>query len=171
MNRRIRTLACSMIIWAVGGHAWAHPGGKDLSDPTLPPLKGFYVTPTDLFATYLGSGLTVELTDVKLKTIGHRANEHYAGGEKHFAFPSFSGMLSVNAGPKRVLGVGGLIDTVAYGKGPGDTTGTFQTELLTLSLSGNIEGVRLRESPTSPSLGQTSITDIGANNSLIVPPE
>ncbi len=41
----------------------------------------------------------------------------------------------------------------------GNTTGTFQTEMLQLDLSGG--GIMVRESPALASLGQTTITDIG----------
>ena len=41
-----------------------------------------------------------------------------------------------------------------------DTTGTFQTEMVAMSLTG-FGGIRVRESPSLPSLGQTRITDIG----------
>ena len=40
------------------------------------------------------------------------------------------------------------------------TTGTFQTEMLQLDLTAPC-GVMIRESPTKPSTGQTTITDIG----------
>ena len=45
----------------------------------------------------------------------------------------------------------------------GNTTGTFDTEMLSLDLVGLIQGVpvRVRESPTLASTGQTTITDIG----------
>ena len=54
----------------------------------------------------------------------------------------------------------GRVQTIAYGKGPGSITGTFQTEMLGMNLIGT-GGVMIRESPSRPSLGQTKITDIG----------
>jgi hypothetical protein len=45
----------------------------------------------------------------------------------------------------------------------GNTTGTFDTEMLAMSLTGvtPLGPLMVRESPTLPSLGSTSITDIG----------
>ena len=54
----------------------------------------------------------------------------------------------------------GRVQTVAYGKGPTDVTGTFVTEMLGMNLVGT-GGVMIRESPTLQSTGQTKITDIG----------
>jgi hypothetical protein len=56
----------------------------------------------------------------------------------------------------------GPTTTKAFGK-VGNTTGTFDTEMLSMSLSGSVGGfdIQIRESPTLPSLGQTVITDLG----------
>jgi hypothetical protein len=53
----------------------------------------------------------------------------------------------------------GRVQTTAYAKGPSSTTGTFQTEMVGMDLQGFSGMVRIRESPTLPSLGQTRITD------------
>ncbi len=52
----------------------------------------------------------------------------------------------------------GPVETIAYGRPPGGL-GTFDTEMLSMTLTGG--GVMIRESPTLPSLGKTSISDIG----------
>ena len=62
--------------------------------------------------------------------------------------------------PSFPMTANGRVQTVAYGKGPTNVTGTFQTEMLGMSLIGT-GGVMIRESPTLQSLGQTKITDIG----------
>ena len=53
------------------------------------------------------------------------------------------------------------MQTVAYNKGPTDTTGTFATEMLGMDLQGFGGMVKIRESPTLPSLGSTRIADNG----------
>jgi hypothetical protein len=53
----------------------------------------------------------------------------------------------------------GPVSTKALNKGPADDTGTYDTEMLSMSLTGG--GVMIRESPTKASTGKTSITDIG----------
>ncbi|MBC8425494.1 hypothetical protein H8E07_15350 [bacterium] len=56
----------------------------------------------------------------------------------------------------------GPVETVVFGR-TGNTTGTFDTEIVSMSLTGNIGGqpVEIRESPTHASPGQTTITDLG----------
>ncbi len=56
----------------------------------------------------------------------------------------------------------GPVQTIMYGKA-GFTTGTFATEIIAMSLSGNIGPmpIQVRESTTIQSLGQTTITDLG----------
>jgi hypothetical protein len=44
------------------------------------------------------------------------------------------------------------------------TTGTFNTEMLSMDLSMMAGQVQVRESPTLPSLGQTTITDLGSGS-------
>ena len=160
MNRRISTLAFSLILWAVGGHAWAHPGGIDTTDPALPPNDGFYKTPTDVFAVYVapGPGLTVRLSDVRLYPHRDQPNTYAFGDEFHDFDADLTGMVSVNASPALPILLEGRVQTLAHSKGPG-STGTFQTEMLAMSLSGN--NVMMRESPTVPSLGITSINPSG----------
>ena len=67
--------------------------------------------------------------------------------------------LSVQNGP---IQANGLTTTIVHGK-IGNTTGAFNTEMLSLNLSGGTlpPGVMIRESPTLPSLGVTSVQDIG----------
>lgn len=63
------------------------------------------------------------------------------------------------AGPMTGLGP---VTTMVFGK-IGNTTGTFDTEMLAMNLSGNslFGPMMIRESPTLQSLGRTTITDIG----------
>jgi hypothetical protein len=58
----------------------------------------------------------------------------------------------------------GMVQTVAYLKGPTDTTGSFDTEMLGMNLVGTFMGnpVMIRESPTRASTGRTSIEDLSA---------
>ena len=67
--------------------------------------------------------------------------------------------MSVFGAPATVSGpVSVMVSNYTSGQ-----TGTFQTEIVSLSLSGSIGGmsVTIRESPTLSSLGQTTITDLG----------
>ena len=57
----------------------------------------------------------------------------------------------------------GPVEIVTRNKGT-DQTGTFQTEILSMSLSGDVGGVSLeiRESPSLASPGQVRVLDIGS---------
>ena len=52
----------------------------------------------------------------------------------------------------------GPMRTVARGKGPGDTTGTFDVEMIQMNLVGGPGPFMIRESPTRASTGKTSIS-------------
>lgn len=68
----------------------------------------------------------------------------------------FDGPIHANGGP-------GSVSTLVQNK-IGNTTGTFQTEMLQLDLSGTVPGLggfMIRESPTRQSTGLTAIADIG----------
>jgi hypothetical protein len=69
--------------------------------------------------------------------------------------------VSLTGGPQPVSGAG-PVQTIVFGK-IGNTTGTFDTEIISMDLSGisALGPFMIRESPTLQSLGQTTITDIG----------
>jgi hypothetical protein len=71
------------------------------------------------------------------------------------------GTLDLGAGPQPVT-LTGPVTTVVRGKG-GATTGSWDTEILSMSLSGDVGGVsiEIRESPSSQSPGKTSVLDNG----------
>ncbi|MCP3982091.1 MAG: hypothetical protein GY716_22525 [bacterium] len=71
------------------------------------------------------------------------------------------GEVDLGGGPQPVT-LSGPVTIVTYGK-TGNTTGTFQTEILSMSLTGDAGGIpiEIRESPSLPSPGQTTITDLG----------
>lgn len=58
--------------------------------------------------------------------------------------------------------VSGPVEVIVRGYSSGQT-GTFQTEIVSMSLTGDVGGtpVELRQSPTLASIGQTTITDVG----------
>jgi hypothetical protein len=83
-------------------------------------------------------------------------------GDETESFDStVEGTFDDGSGPQTVI-LTGPVKTVARGKG-GATTGSWQTEILSMNLSGDVGGVsiEIRESPTSPSPGKTSVADNG----------
>jgi hypothetical protein len=69
--------------------------------------------------------------------------------------------VDIGLGPVPVT-LTGPVDVIVFGK-IAHTTGTFDTEIVSMSLSGDVGGlnVQVRESPTLASLGGTDITDLG----------
>jgi hypothetical protein len=85
--------------------------------------------------------------------------------DEHHEFNStLHAQVSINDSPPQPLEMNGMVQTVAKLKGPTDTTGTFDTEMLSMTLVGTFMGnpVMIRESPSRPSLGRTSIEDLSA---------
>lgn len=161
MNRIICFSLAMLGVLAVGGLALAHPGGGNTPSPNLPPIipEG-YLSPADVHARYSGPALEVILSMPQHQPFAGMPPENFPEGERHHFESQLNAMVSVNGAPAMPISMNGPVDTVAYGKGPGDTTGTFDTEMLSMSLTGG-GGIMVRESPTKASTGKTSITDIG----------
>jgi hypothetical protein len=168
-KRHVFFLVALLSVLALGGQALAHPGGLNTPSPDIPPIivPGVYLSPQDVHAKYSGGGLEIVLQLIEHQPFALLDPTLFECGqpgstmcEEHHHFSSgLDGMVSINGGPDMPIVMNGDVRTVAYGKGPGDTTGTFDTEMLQMNLIGG--GVMIRESPSRPSLGKTSITDIG----------
>lgn len=166
-------LIALLVSAAVCGQALAHaPNGIGLNTPSpdIPPVivPGVYLSPTDVHAKYSGPGLEIVLSLVEHQPFAALPPEYFGpcgqpgvpGCEEHHHFQStLDAQVSINGGPNMPIHMNGPVSTKALNKGPGDTTGTFDTEMLSMSLTGG--GVMIRESPTRASTGKTSIQDIG----------
>ena len=136
------------------------------SDPSLPVVapNGYY-TNANADVRYNGPGFTILLTNV-----GHTAfapvNRTTNGPNEIETFNSHLDASGVSApfGPI-FLTADGLVTTEVFGK-IGNVTGTFQTEMLAMNLSGisPFGSFMIRESPTLASTGQTTITALGGGN-------
>ena len=147
-----------------GGQVWAQ--GIDTPNPDLPP-DGVYLTPDDVHAMYSGPDLLIVLSAIQHRPfVPGMIHDDGAGNEIEDFGSSLQGQGACEGLACDLLGIPavfpvnmtGPVQTLVLGKS-GNTTGTFQTEMVSMSLSGG--GVTVRESPSLPSLGQTSITDIG----------
>jgi hypothetical protein len=102
------------------------------------------------------------LSGVQLQLFGSSTN--YGSGNEidHFT-ANMGGQMSVNGSPNQPTSASGSGDEEEFGKGPANVTGTYNTEMLALNLTGTstFGPYLLRESPTLASTGQTKITDIG----------
>ena len=104
-------------------------------------------------------------------TVGGPADEIETFGsslDAHLKATTVAGGNTLYDGPAHGEGGPGSLNpggvkTIVFGKF-GQTTGTFQTEMLQLDLQGTVPGLgsfMIRESPTLQSTGQVKITDIG----------
>ena len=168
MNRRLcLTLTIALLVFC-SGQAWAHPGGLNTPSPDLPPIivPGVYLSPSDVHAKYSGPALEIVLSMVEHQPYALLDPTLFECGQpgstmcdEHHHFQSqLEAMVSVNNGPLQPIMMLGPVSTVAYGKGPTDTTGTFDTEMLSMSLMGGPGPIMIRESPTKASTGKTSIS-------------
>jgi hypothetical protein len=141
----------------------AQAAGLVTSDPSLPPVGGKYLTPDAVHATYSGPGLLVVLQKPEhVPFAGHTSAT--PGGDEIEDFPStLTGTGTVNGSPPIPINLAGPVQTIVFGK-IGNVTGTFETEMLSMDLTGSTpmgDEIMIRESPTLLSLGVTKITDIG----------
>lgn len=136
--------------------------GIDTNDPVLPPLDGVYRTADQVHAQFNGPGLAVILQKPEHQAILRELNV-IVGLDEHETFSSsLHAEINVNGGPFVPVMASGPVTTSVHNK-VGNTTGTFQTEMLSMSLAGTspFGPFMIRESPTLASLGMTSIADIG----------
>jgi hypothetical protein len=156
---------CAAVVVGISALAEAHPGGANAPSPDLPPIIDGYLSPQDVHAKFSGPALEVVLSMVEHQPYAPIPPSYFCqpgamSCDEHHHFESqLHAMVSINGGPQMPIMMNGPVDTVAHNKGPTDTTGTFDTEMLSMSLTGG--GVMIRESPTRASTGKTSITDIG----------
>jgi hypothetical protein len=163
MNRILCFSIAMLGVLAVGGLAMAHPGGVNAPSPDLPPIVPMneYLSPSDVHARYSGPALEVVLQMVEHQPFAGMPLPPDPAGERHHFESNLQAEVSINGGPFLPITMQGPVDTIAYGRCPTCTTGTWQTEMLAMDLQGGGGMLRIRESPTKPSLGVTSITDIG----------
>ena len=136
--------------------------GVVVNDPRLPPVGGEYRTPAQVHADYAFGGNVFSLSNilhfgfnnVVISNAPPNELEQFDSTVEGDAFfnRSFVGHFATNA----------AVTTLVHNKS-GLTTGTFQTEMLALSLSAltSVGTVMIRESPTLPSLGMTTVSALG----------
>jgi hypothetical protein len=138
--------------------------------PDLPPLGGVYLS-TDVHQIFGGPALEFILSLPQHKVIVDELKLKQGTDQQETFFSTLDANLEVKQNGITVqngpIQANGLATTVVHnrynGLGVEQTTGTFQTEMLSLNLSGGTlpPGVMIRESPTLASLGITTTTDLG----------
>lgn len=160
----------SVLVWSLPASAQI-----DTDDPGLPPLDGVYLNPSNVHVLFSGSALDLILERPEHKAIlvelKDRLPQPGPVGEQEIFFSTLAGGAQVcppgtgsgGCGPAIDFELQGPVETHVFDKDPTDTTGSWDTEMVSMSLSGNVGGnpVLIQESPTLPSTGHTTVTDIG----------
>lgn len=123
---------------------------------------GFYRHAGDHRHFFRGGGLTITLSNLVLR-VNSLTSRTPAGPDERDAFDTtLLGDMSVNGSPTVPASGSGPTLANLVGKW-GNTTGTFDTEMLQLDMNGTSPygPFLIRESPTKQSLGQTTITNLG----------
>jgi hypothetical protein len=131
------------------------------SNPGLPPDTGAYLSPQQVHADYSGPGLAIVLSQVSHQPFANsvKYQDDTATGTETESFDSqATGMVSVNGSPNVPLTLTGPVSVDAFGK-VGNVTGTFNTQMLSMDLTGTVLGnsVQIMLDPANPTFGQTSI--------------
>jgi hypothetical protein len=160
-----RIISAATVLFSLLAFATSVRAQVITSDPSLPVLypTGVYRTPDAIFAQYNGPGLQIVFNNsLELRASGPVSRPSSGSDEIEQFNMQQIGAINVNGGPFSSSSASGPSQWVTHGK-LGNTTGTFNTEMLSLNLSGTspFGPFMIRESPTLPSLGQTAITDIG----------
>jgi hypothetical protein len=168
-------LACAVVALSA---AVAQADGIDTNDPSLPPLgpPAVYLSPDDVHALYGTPFFTALLERPEHYAIACQdpagaggVNRFPSGADEIEEFCSnMQGDSSVDIGNDGYdfedvpITAQGPVRTIVFGK-IGNTTGTFDTEMLAMNLTGVTPAgpFMIRESPTLRSTGRTTITDIG----------
>jgi len=132
---------------------WA--GGIVTGDPTLPP-DGDYVSPHE-FHEYSAAGIILD--NPIHRPLKDTATRTPSGADEIEEFDSVFDATVVGLGPMQLTGP---VTVIARNK-VGHETGTFETEIVSMSLQGITPSglVQIREDPSRASTGSTDIIDIG----------
>jgi hypothetical protein len=150
--------------------AGARAAGIDTNTAALPP-DGYYLSAPGVHATYSGAALEIVLQDIAhqpfvgttVRTpIGNDEREDFQSALTGYATvdpdgpgpqPATSGIPVSLTGPTTTLVTNRLLST----------SGLFDAEIVSMSLSGNVGGVpvTIREDPTQASTGETDVLDLG----------
>ncbi len=160
MNVRAVSLLAAAVAFALAGSPRA---STITSDPNLPVLYpgAAYRYPASQ-PDFTGLGVRVTFDGVEDRASGPVTRVPSGPNEMETYNSLWVGTVSVNLGSFVAMTATGSEDLLVLNK-VGNATGTFNTELLGMNLSGSSSygSFMVRESPTLASTGQTTITGLG----------
>jgi hypothetical protein len=134
-----------------------------VNDPSLPAIypAGVYRA-LDPVTFNVGGSVNVVLSQIEHRVLGPVTRIPLGPDEMETFNSEMLGQVSVNGGTASAVSATGTVTTRVFGL-VGNTTGTFQTEMLVMNLAGSspFGPLMIRESPTRPTNGQTTVTDAG----------
>ena len=158
MNKTLTTCFVVAALVATGSVAWA--SGLDTTTTDLPPA-GVYIDATG-FHEYLALG--IKLDDPSHQPILDRADTQDDGDDEREFFDSLFWATNIGTNFPGLITLSGPVEILTREKAIRDT-GTFQTEMISMDLTGTagVTGppIIVRQDPNRPSLGVTTITDLG----------
>ncbi|KKK73991.1 hypothetical protein LCGC14_2888240, partial [marine sediment metagenome] len=151
---RYHLLAVLTMVALLTIHGSAQAQGVDTFSTDLPP-EGQYVSP-DEYHTYLALGITLD-DPIHTPILARGVQRAAVGNDEHETFSSAFDAVVVGFGPVHLEGP----VTVRTTDRLLSTTGTFDTEIIAMSLSGNTPMgpvlIQVDPNPLRPSTGQTDI--------------
>ncbi len=132
-----------------------------VGSPVLPPSTGAYVAPADVHTCFdLGGSASLCLSQGNHFGFTNVQESFDLSGQLESFDSMFTGLATLLPGAVVTpVAMQGPVQVEVFGRSSSVQLGTFATEMLALDLIGG--PVRVRESPTLASTGQTTITDIG----------
>ncbi len=180
----LRLLAGVMVLFGASGFAM---GGFFAGSPDLPPDGGTYVHKDGTPVLFTTDDLRMVLQDPVLAPDAATTGRNTVGPDVTYTFDAtlvgtlgttivnFPGVGEVSLAPQIVV-LEGPIEMIVLGQA-GQSTGTWDTEILSMDLSGTVPvpelvqfgapqavPVQMLESTGQASLGETTVTDIGGGH-------
>lgn len=171
MNARYCMIVSLAVVCAAFAVCQAAQATVVVGSPSLPVTypDGVYRTPQDVHAEFGGPALLIVLSSIEHRAfaippivrtpVGPDEREQFSSEALGNVTVFING---IQQGPAQPFQATGPVTTLVHGL-TGQTTGSFDTEMLSMDLSGNspFGPMMIRESPTLASLGHTTVTDLG----------
>jgi hypothetical protein len=161
-------MAVALALTIAGSHQ-AKADGITTFNPGLPPQDAIggqaaYMTAAQVHADYPGIEINrAEHTGFNSITLIQGATGPGGTGEEENFQSVLNGLVSVGGSPGMPFTLTGPVSVIAYGRTSDSELGTFNTQMLSMDLTGSVGGhsVEVMLDPNQSTLGQTTIAASG----------